>query len=46
MVTVVGVTATAHGSARLTLDLDAAYRPTSENLARVVAAPAPLEDAR
>lgn len=33
-----GVAATAHGSARLTLDVDVVYRRTSENVARLVAA--------
>jgi hypothetical protein len=31
-----GAAATAHGSARLTLDLDVVYRRTAENLVRVV----------
>ena len=31
-----GAAATAHGSARLTLDLDVVYRRTPENLTRVV----------
>lgn len=31
-----GAAATAHGSARLTLDLDVVYRRTPENIARVV----------
>ncbi len=33
-----GAAATAHGSARLTLDLDIVYERTPENLARIVAA--------
>jgi predicted nucleotidyltransferase len=36
-----GAAATAHGSARLTFDLDIVYRRTSENIARVVASLAP-----
>ena len=36
-----GVAARAHGSARLTNDLDVAYRRTPENMARLVAALAP-----
>jgi len=35
--------ATAHGSARLTVDLDVVYRRTSENIARLVSALAPLQ---
>lgn len=31
-----GAAATVHGSARLTLDLDVAYRRTNENIARIV----------
>jgi hypothetical protein len=38
-----GAAATAHGSARLTIDLDVVYRRTSENLARLVPALKPLE---
>jgi hypothetical protein len=37
-----GVAATAHGSARLTLDVDVVYRRSSENIARLVSALAPL----
>ncbi|MBZ5583483.1 MAG: hypothetical protein LAQ30_14995 [Acidobacteriia bacterium] len=36
-----GAAATAHGSARLTLDLDIVYERTPENLARMIAAFAP-----
>jgi len=36
-----GMAATAHGSARLTKDLDLVYRRTPENIARLVAALAP-----
>ena len=36
-----GAAATAHGSARLTLDLDVVYRRTPENLGRVVRSLAP-----
>ena len=36
-----GLAATAHGSARLTLDLDVVYRRTPENLRRIVSALAP-----
>jgi predicted nucleotidyltransferase len=36
-----GVAATAHGSARLTLDVDAVYRRSPENIDRVVKALAP-----
>lgn len=36
-----GVAATAHGSARLTLDVDVVYRRTPENLSRVVESLAP-----
>jgi len=32
-----GAAATAHGSARLTLDLDVVYRRTTDNIARIVA---------
>ncbi len=38
-----GAAATAHGSARLTLDLDVVYHRSSENIARVVAALRPLQ---
>jgi predicted nucleotidyltransferase len=38
-----GAAATAHGSARLTQDLDIVYRRTPENLARLVIALAPLQ---
>jgi hypothetical protein len=38
-----GAAATAHGSARLTVDLDVVYRRTSENISRVVSAIDPLE---
>ena len=41
-VVVGGAAAVAHGSARLTLDLDIVYRRTPENIARVVPALAPL----
>src|SRR2546421_491452 len=37
-----GAAATAHGSARLTLDLDIVYRRTAENINRIVTALAPL----
>ncbi len=37
-----GAAATAHGSARLTLDLDVVYARTPENIARLVAALTPL----
>lgn len=37
-----GAAATAHGSARLTQELDLVYRRTPENMARLVAALAPL----
>jgi hypothetical protein len=37
-----GMAATAHGSARLTVDLDIVYRRTPQNLSRIVAALAPL----
>ncbi len=37
-----GVAARAHGSARLTQDLDIVYRRTAENVARLVAALSPL----
>lgn len=37
-----GAAATAHGSARLTVDLDVVYRRTSDNLARVVRSLSPL----
>jgi len=36
-----GVAATVHGSTRLTLDVDAVYRRTPENIARLVRALAP-----
>jgi predicted nucleotidyltransferase len=38
-----GVAATAHGVARLTLDLDIVYRRTPENIERMVMAIAPLK---
>ncbi|MBD0326515.1 MAG: hypothetical protein ICV68_08785 [Pyrinomonadaceae bacterium] len=38
-----GAAATAHGSARLTRDLDVVYRRTPENIARLVRALAPYE---
>ena len=38
-----GAAATAHGSARLTLDLDIVYRRTPENLDRIANALAPLQ---
>jgi predicted nucleotidyltransferase len=38
-----GAAATAHGSARLTQDLDVVYRRTSENISRLVRALAPRE---
>lgn len=38
-----GLAATAHGSARLTKDLDIVYRRTPENVARLVQALAPLQ---
>ena len=38
-----GAAATAHGSARLTLDLDVVYRRTSENIARLVSTLNPLQ---
>src|ERR1041384_5109910 len=38
-----GVAARAHGSARLTDDLDIAYRRSNENIARLVDALAPLD---
>ena len=38
-----GAAATAHGSARLTEDLDIVYRSTSENVSRLVRALAPYE---
>ena len=37
-----GAAATAHGSARLTLDVDVVYRRTPDNLARVVASLGPF----
>jgi hypothetical protein len=37
-----GAAATAHGSARLTLDLDVVYRRTNENLSRVVESLTPM----
>lgn len=42
MIIVGGAAATAHGSARLTSDLDVVYRRTPENIARLVQALAPL----
>lgn len=36
-----GVAATAHGSTRLTVDLDVVYRRTAENISRIVATLAP-----
>ncbi len=38
-----GAAATAHGSARLTQDLDLVYRRTTENIARLAVAIAPYE---
>ncbi len=38
-----GAAATAHGSARLTLDLDVVYRRSNENIALLVSALAPLQ---
>ena len=38
-----GVAATAHGSARSTVDLDVVYRQTQENVARLAAALAPYQ---
>lgn len=38
-----GAAATAHGSARLTLDLDVVYKRSSENIARVVNALRPIK---
>ena len=38
-----GVTATLHGSARVTFDLDIVYERTPENLARLVSALTPFE---
>lgn len=38
-----GAAATAHGSARLTLDLDVVYRRTSENISRLVSSLRPLQ---
>ena len=38
-----GMAATAHGSARLTNDVDIVYRRTAENLDRIVTALGPLE---
>lgn len=38
-----GAAATAHGSARLTLDLDVVYRRSSENIARIVNALKPIQ---
>lgn len=38
-----GVAATVHGSARLTSDVDVVYRRSPENVAKLVAALAPLE---
>ncbi len=40
-----GAAATAHGSARLTLDLDLVYQRTRENIARLVSALKPLQSA-
>jgi len=38
-----GAAATAHGSARLTVDLDIVYRRSGENIVRIVSALDPLE---
>lgn len=38
-----GAAATAHGSARLTLDLDIVYKRSSENIARIVNALRPIK---
>ena len=38
-----GAAATAHGSARLTLDLDVVYKRSSENIARIVNALKPIQ---
>lgn len=38
-----GAAATAHGSARLTTDLDVVYRRTNENIARIVNALRPIQ---
>jgi hypothetical protein len=38
-----GFAATAHGSAHVTVDLDVVYRRTTENMARLAAALAPLQ---
>lgn len=38
-----GAAATAHGSARLTLDLDLVYRRTTENITRIVDALKPIK---
>ena len=38
-----GAAATAHGSARLTLDLDVVYRRTTENITRIVNALKPIK---
>ena len=38
-----GAAATAHGSARLTLDLDVVYRRNTENIARIVDALKPIK---
>lgn len=38
-----GVAATVHGSARATFDLDVVYSRSPDNVARLVAALAPLE---
>jgi len=38
-----GAAATAHGSARLTVDLDVVYRRSSENIGRLVSALSPLQ---
>ena len=42
VIVVGGVAATAQGSARVTMDLDLVYRRSTENMARVVRALAPL----
>jgi len=38
-----GAAATAHGSARLTLDLDIVYKRSTENITRIVAALTPIK---
>jgi predicted nucleotidyltransferase len=38
-----GAAATAHGSARLTLDLDVVYKRSTENMARIVTALVPIK---